>query len=331
MADPFDALRQPVVPIDPRPEFTADLRRRLLGELGIVPTTGGPMATTNIDATAREVRAHALIPYICVSPAVDALAFYAEAFGAQETLRVVAPDGRIGHAEIKIGDVRMMLSDEYADIGVLGPRTLGGSGFALYLEVEDCDAVFARAVGAGATSLRDPADQDHGNRTATILDPFGHRWMLSAPVETVSLAEYQRRSAAVGWTATGTLDEVSGSTDAVIEVGYYTFSVPDVARGVAFYGGLFGWAFEPTRDASDGAHLYAHAGNTRLPAGITDDTSVEGPTLYYRVDDLDAMLERVVALGGEVLERTDYASGGNAVCQDDQGVVFQLWQAAPGY
>src|SRR4051794_39400205 len=131
MADPLDALRQPIVPVEPRPEFVADLRRRLLAELGI--TTGGTMSNT--------MTASRVIPYICVSPASDALSFYANAFGAVETLRVAAPDGRIGHAEISIGDARIMLSDEYAEIGVLSPTTLGGSGFALYLEVGDCDAV----------------------------------------------------------------------------------------------------------------------------------------------------------------------------------------------
>ncbi len=328
MADSFDALRQPIVPIDPRPEFAADLRRRLLGELGIVTPTGGTMTSTTPASTV--VHASGLVPYICVSPAADALAFYADVFGGVETLRVAAPDGRIGHAEMRIGAVRLMLSDEYAEIGVLSPKTLGGSGFSLYLEVDDCDAVYARAVAAGATGQREPADQDHGNRTATLLDPFGHRWMLSTHIEDLSLSEYQRRSAAEGWSTTGAPDALAVPA-AVVEVGYYTSAVPDVARGVAFYGALFGWQFDPAVPASDGVHTYAHVGNTRLPTGLTDDTGAASPHLYFRVDDLDAMLERVRALGGEVLEVSQYASGGNARCRDDQGVEFDLWQPAPGY
>jgi PhnB protein len=179
----------------PRPEFAADLRRQLLDALGI---TGGTMTTTT------SVNATGLIPYICVSPAADAIAFYRDAFGATETLRVSAPDGRIGHAEITIGSVRIMLSDEYAEIGVLSPKTLGGSGFALYLEVDDCDAVYGRAIDAGATSEREPADQTHGNRTATLRDPFGHRWMISQSVEDLTLDEYREREE--GWDVTGTPD-----------------------------------------------------------------------------------------------------------------------------
>jgi uncharacterized glyoxalase superfamily protein PhnB len=324
MADPFDVLRQPVVPVDPRPEFVADLRGRLLRELGVTTTPGGTMTTTTA------VRAQSLIPYICVSPADEALAFYAEAFGATETLRVVGPDNRIGHAEITIGDVHIMLSDEYPDIGVLSPTSLGGSGFSLYLEVDDCDAVFERAVAAGATAQREPADQDHGNRTATISDPFGHRWMISAHIEDITLEEYQRRSATGGWETTGAREAFAPRPPSG-QLGYYTFAVPDVDRGAAFYGPLFGWSFNPTVVGSDGVHHYGHVNNTTVPMGITDNTEGPTPHLFYRVDDLDAMTARVRELGGEVLEVQEYASGGNAHCRDDQGVDFYLWKPAPEY
>jgi uncharacterized glyoxalase superfamily protein PhnB len=121
-------------------------------------------------------------PYLAVHDARAALDFYAAAFGAVETSRIVMDDDRIGHAEFTIGQVTFFISDEYPEIFVPSPRTLGGTPVALHCEVPDVDAAFAQAVAAGATELRAPEDQFHGNRNAVIVDPFGHRWMLSAPI-----------------------------------------------------------------------------------------------------------------------------------------------------
>jgi uncharacterized glyoxalase superfamily protein PhnB len=328
MAGPFDALRQPIVPVDPRPEFTADLRGRMLRELGILPPDGGTNMTTTATTTgAPAVRS--LMAYITVSPAADAIAFYERAFGAVEMMRVES-DGRVGHAEIQIGDVRIMLSDEYADIAVLSPTTLHGTPVALYLEVEDCDAVHDRAVAAGATSLRPPEDQSHGNRTATISDPFGHRWMLSQPIENLSIDDYRDRAANEGWNVSGRADAMGAPDRRIPEVGYFTLSTPDVGRAAAFYGALFGWEMPNIGPGADG-RTYGHVHNTKLPFGFVDDMTMASPNHYYRVDDLDAMAARVVELGGEVLERSDWASGGNARCRDDQGTEFNLWKPAPGY
>jgi uncharacterized glyoxalase superfamily protein PhnB len=144
-------------------------------------------------ATATGGGALGLQVYLAVDDAAAAIDFYRRALGAIEQFRVVGDDGRIGHAELTLGPITLMLSDEYPEIGVRSPASLGGSGVALYLVVGNCDAVHATAVEAGATTLRPPEDQAHGNRTATVLDPFGHRWMLSQPLEPFDLQTYAER------------------------------------------------------------------------------------------------------------------------------------------
>jgi len=135
---------------------------------------------------------HTVTPYLIVNAGAKALDFYARAFGAIERLRIDA-GGKIGHAEITIGDSCIMLADEHPEIGALGPTTVGGSPVSLHLYVEDVDAAVARAVAAGATLVRPVADQFYGDRSGTLKDPFGHQWTLSTHVEDVSEAEAQRR------------------------------------------------------------------------------------------------------------------------------------------
>ena len=134
-----------------------------------------------------------LTHYLIVKGAAAALDFYKEAFGAVEEMRLTDPAGRIGHAEIMIGQSHLMLADEHPEFGALGPATLGGSPVTLHLEVADADAAADRAVAAGATLLRPVADQFHGNRSGMVADPFGHKWFLSAEIEAVSAEEVQRR------------------------------------------------------------------------------------------------------------------------------------------
>jgi PhnB protein len=136
-------------------------------------------------------------PYISVRGGVRAIEFYQRAFGALETLRFPAPDGRIGHAELRIGKARFMLADEYPEIGFVGPETLGGSGVMICLYVEDVDAFAARAIEAGATLVKPISDQFHGDRVAQLRDPFGHRWSFSSRIEDVSPEEMLRRAAAM--------------------------------------------------------------------------------------------------------------------------------------
>jgi len=118
-------------------------------------------------------------PYLCVRDTAAAIAFYERAFGAREIARLPQLDGRIGHAEIRIGEAPIFISDEFPEIGVLSPQSLGGSPVMIVLDVADVDALFDRAVAAGATVDRAVADQFGGaHRNGKLSDPFGHRWML---------------------------------------------------------------------------------------------------------------------------------------------------------
>ena len=136
-------------------------------------------------------------PYLIVDGAADAIAYYKEAFGAEEIMRMPMGD-RIGHAEIRIGDSHVMLADEHPDMGLLGPESRGGVTASLMVYVEDVDTVFADAIEAGGTEERAVQDQFYGDRSGTLVDPFGHRWMISTHVEDVGPEEMQRRMAEQG-------------------------------------------------------------------------------------------------------------------------------------
>lgn len=133
-------------------------------------------------------------PYLVIKGAEAAIDFYKQVFGAEELFRLTDPgDGRIGHAELKIGGSEIYIADEYPDFGALSPETIGGSPVSLHLSVNDCDGMVVAAERAGAVVLRKPADQSFGERTAQVLDPFGHRWFIAQPTETVAPEEMQRR------------------------------------------------------------------------------------------------------------------------------------------
>jgi PhnB protein len=132
-------------------------------------------------------------PYLIVRGAPTAIAFYSKAFGAKELFRLQEPSGKVGHAELTIGEARFMLADEYPDFGALSPVSVGGTAVSIHLYVEDVDDVVKRAVDAGATVLRALRDEFFGDRTATLSDPFGHRWHLATRKEDVSPEEMQRR------------------------------------------------------------------------------------------------------------------------------------------
>jgi PhnB protein len=141
---------------------------------------------------------HSATPYLIVKDAARAFEFYKRAFGATELLRMPAPGGKIGHAEIKIGDSPIMLADEVPDMGALSPETLGGTPVSILLYVEDVDAVFNQAVAAGAKMQRPVKDQFYGDRTGGVTDPFGHVWYVATHKEDVSPEEMRKRGAAAG-------------------------------------------------------------------------------------------------------------------------------------
>jgi PhnB protein len=147
---------------------------------------------------------HTVTPYLIVNGGAAAIEFYKKAFGAREVFRMSQPDGKIGHAEIQIGDSRVMLADEVPEMQHRSPKSLGGSPISILLYVENVDAVVDRAVRAGAKLSRPVADQFYGDRTGGLQDPFGHDWYVATHVEDVSEEEMKKRMAAQSGNSTQT-------------------------------------------------------------------------------------------------------------------------------
>jgi uncharacterized glyoxalase superfamily protein PhnB len=277
----------------PATDFAAALRTRLEGLLLQLPATpaapsapGGAVPIT-------------ISPYLAVADARAAVAFYVEAFGAVPRGPVYEmDDGRIGHAEVLVGETVLMLADEYPEIGLLGPLARGGSTTSLHLTVPDVDAVVARALAAGATLEREVADAPYG-RTGVVLDPAGHRWMVQTPPA-----------------ATGSAP-AAGQAD----VGYQTLYVPDVERTKAFFGQVLGWTYVGG-DAEGGWEAEGVVPQTGLMGGAARPEV----QLCFRVDDALEGVRRVAAAGGTSQEPRDEPYGLLVECTDDQGMRFQLWQ-----
>lgn len=140
---------------------------------------------------------HSVTPYLIVDGATRALDWYAQAFGARELMRLSAPEGRIGHAEIEIGDSRIMLADEAPEHDAKAPGAFGGSPVSLHLYVPDVDTTIAKAVAIGAEVKSQPEDKFYGDRMGSLLDPFGHTWHIATHVEDVPAEEIERRVAAM--------------------------------------------------------------------------------------------------------------------------------------
>lgn len=138
---------------------------------------------------------HTVTPYLIVHDAAGAIDFYKKAFGATELFRMSGPGGKIGHAEVKIGDSPVMLADEHLEMGARSPGSIGGSPIRMLVYVEDVDTFFARAVAAGAKVVRPITNMFYGDRTGGLEDPYGYQWYISTRIEDVSMEELQRRAA----------------------------------------------------------------------------------------------------------------------------------------
>lgn len=136
---------------------------------------------------------HTVTPYLLIKGASDAIAFYARVFGAEEITRLTAPDGRIGHAEIRIGDSTIMIADEHPEMDFLGPQSRGGTTVSLLIYVDHADDIFNTALEAGAHELRPLCDQFYGDRSGTVTDPWGHVWSIATRLEDISPTELKRR------------------------------------------------------------------------------------------------------------------------------------------
>jgi uncharacterized glyoxalase superfamily protein PhnB len=321
MTDPFDALRIIDVPLDPRPEFASDLRRVITATLEANVTQTETDAASQQDAATQTVT-----PYISVRNASDALAFYVEAFDAVELTRLVADDGRIGHAEIMIGGSKMMLADEYPEIDSVGPQTRGGPTSSFTIEVADVDASFERAVAAGGTVERPVADQFHGNRIGWLRDPFGHRWALSTPIAGFDRAEYRDVAQQEGFEL---IDSRQLKEHEQGDLYYFALSVHDFAKARAFFGAVLGWELTIERPDARQGHI---SNISAPPGGITQVAGASpGAQLWFVVDDIHAAVDRVRELGGSSADPVHSDSGWSAECVDDQGTKFNLSVPAAKY
>lgn len=137
---------------------------------------------------------HSITPYLIIKGAAGAIDFYKRVFGATELMRMPDPSGKIGHAEIMIGDSHIMLADEYPEMGHRSPQTLGGAGVSLMIYLDDVDGVYKRALAAGAKQVQPLKDQFYGDRSGTVQDPYGHVWTIATHVEDIAPEEMQRRA-----------------------------------------------------------------------------------------------------------------------------------------
>lgn len=144
-----------------------------------------------------------ITPYLCVDGAAQAIEFYEKAFGAKQRLHIAAPGGKVGHAELTIGKALIMLADEYPEMQFRSPASLGGSPVTIHLYVEDVDAFCLQAIAAGAKVIQAIEDRFYGDRSGTLLDPFGHMWAIATRKEDLSPEELQRRAAALSASGSG--------------------------------------------------------------------------------------------------------------------------------
>ena len=322
MTDPFGALRAPVVPTDPDPDFAATLRARLERALalprGVTMTdiatgpapltestaatrpaagTGQAPAGTDRPATDLAARVGAAVPYLAVPAGQGrrALDWYVEALGATLVGEpVIMPDGVLGHAELDLAGGLLYVAEELPEHGVIAPPP-AGTPVTLVLTVPDSTESLRRAMDRGATMPRGMSD-DYGVRTATILDPFGHRWLLQTPLDRLPKSEQPG------------------------DVGHAWLSAPDPDRAAAFYAAVLGWTYTPGRVPGS-----RNVTGQSIPLGI--GPGEPGFHLSYAVADVAAAVDRVRAAGGTATDprRSPYGPAADGV--DDQGVAFSLHRA----
>ena len=305
MADPFEALRAPIVPTDPDPAFASRLRARILVALG--PRGDDvPTRTRQTGTAAASAPVTGVVPYLAVADAPRALAWYARAFHARPRGEpIVMPDGRVGHAELEVAGHVLMLSDEHPEIGVVAPVPGAGATVTLHLTVDDVDAVAARAVDAGAELERPPADHPYG-RNAVLRDPFGHRWLVASAVP-LAPAGGERAGLRPG------------------DLAYVALWVPDVERAAAFFGAVLGWTYAP------GSGPQGRQVNDVTPRhGLWGGQQHSTLFLCVAVDDVDAAVARVRAAGGRAEPPREEPYGRVADCVDDQGLPFAMVQSPAG-
>jgi predicted enzyme related to lactoylglutathione lyase len=301
--DPLTVLHGGDRPVPPDPDFAARLRARLESALALPNRTEGVVMSGTDTAiaelnttTVTTVPRPAAVPYLAVADARAAIDWYLDALGA--TLigdPIVMDDGRIGHAELALAGGVFYLADEYPELGLTAPAPQASS-VSLMLAVTDTDAALARTRDRGAVVHQD-AREAHGSRNATIVDPFGHRWMLSGPMT----------GAAVG---------IQHG-----DVGYLSVWTPDADRAAAFYGHVLGWTYDP--DSHQVTNTRQHIGLFSVPGA---------PTTFccYAVTDLDGARRSILDGGGQVDESQEFDFGTVLGGTDPAGTQFAVFQPTPG-
>ena len=282
--------------------------------------------TTQTTAAAPAAARPSLSPYLAVADARAAVAWYAAVFGGTLGETVEMPDGRLGHAEVHIGSAVLMLADEFPEMGLVGPVSRGGTTVSLVLDVADVDATTAAAVEQGATVEREPTDMPYGFRAAAVVDPFGHRWLIEAPLG--APAPVPTPAAATDRPRPRTAHEVTDEHEVYTEPGdivYVTWMVKDEARTAAFFGELLGWTF--TAGSVD--HALRVDGSNLLGGlwGQGDDAD-NAPKLMYHVPEIGDAVAKVRALGGTATDPELMPYGWSSDCTDDQGMEFWLYTPA---
>lgn len=308
--DPLAVLHGDDLPVTPDPAFAAQLRARLESAMSFFEaqpnrTQGVEMSGTDTAiaeltepsvASTSVVPRSAALPYLTVSPARDAIAWYVDAFGATVVGDpIVMDDGRIGHAELALADGVLYVADEYPELGLKSPAPQAAS-VSLMLEVADTDRALARARERGAT-VQQEVGEAHGSRSATIVDPFGHRWILSGPV-------------------TGTAVPIQHG-----DVGYVSVWTPDADRAAAFYGHVLGWTYDAA------THTVT---NTRQRIGLFSVATRQGMLCCYAVTDLDGARQSILDAGGTVGDEQEFEFGTVLDATDTAGTAFAVFRPAPG-
>lgn len=309
MADPLRILATPVEPVRPSEAFAARLRARLERALTLPEGVAVSELASELTLSESETRTTpgpvgfprpGALPYLSVRDARAAIAWYERVFEAELVGEPYAmPDGAVGHAELTIGGGTVYLAEEFPDMGLRAPSG-DATSVSLMLPVDDTDATLERARVAGGRVEREPYEE-YGQRNASLVDPFGHRWMLAGPMrETTATAVEPIRHG---------------------DIGYVSVNVPDVDRARAFYGAVLGWEFGP-----DGRRV----SNASMPQGLWGEEGT--PTLFcaFAVDSVEAAVETVRAAGGTATEPTDRPYGRISDCVDDQGMRFAMYERRPG-
>ena len=305
--DPLHVLHTDDLPVPPDPEFAARLRRRLESALTMPNRTKGvimsdtdaaidELTNTRTDPAPAGLPRPAALPYLTVGDARAAIAWYVDVFGATVLGDpIVMDDNRIGHAELALSGGVLYLADEYPEIGLRAPAA-GANSVSLMLAVADTDVALQRARDHGAR-VEHEAIENYGSRGASIIDPFGHRWMLTGPI-------------------TGAATPIQHG-----DVGYVSLWTPDSARAAAFYGHVLGWAYDPA------THQVT---NTAGRIGIFEVGDQSTLFCCYAVIDLEGARQSILRGGGRPGTIQEFDFGTVLDATDPQGAPFAVFVPNPG-